>query len=84
VLETTDNETGEAECATTQIVHCASSLELEWWCAANPYADDSVNNRHKHAICFKIERTKASRRGGSTLHRKWFQLQEFLRTTARK
>lgn len=55
-LGSLDAATGEAECATTQIVHCASSSGLEWWCAATPYADNSVSSRHTHAICFAIER----------------------------
>jgi hypothetical protein len=49
---------GEAECATTQSVHCASSAGLEWWCAAMPYADDTVSSRHSNAICFTTDRMK--------------------------
>jgi hypothetical protein len=51
-----DATTGEAECATTQIVHRASSPGLEWWCAAEPYADNNVSSRHINAICFKTDR----------------------------
>jgi len=53
-----DRATGEAECATTQIVHCASSPGLEWWCAAKPYADNNVSSRHSNAICFTTDRMK--------------------------
>ena len=49
---------GEAECATTQNAHCASSAGLEWWCAAMPYADDTVSSRHSNAICFTTDRMK--------------------------
>jgi hypothetical protein len=48
--------TGEAECATTQIVHCDSSTELECWWVAKPYADNSVDSRHNHAIRFMADR----------------------------
>jgi len=48
--------TGEAECATTQIVHCDSSRELECWWVAKPYADNSVDSRHNHAIRFMADR----------------------------
>ena len=55
-LERLDGATGEAECATMQIVHCDSSRELECWWVAKPYADNSVDSRHNHAIRFMTDR----------------------------
>jgi len=46
---------GEDECATTQTVHLAASVVLEWWCAANDIADQKDSKRHKYAICFEID-----------------------------
>jgi hypothetical protein len=47
---------GAAECAATQIVHCDSSRELECWWVPKPYADNSVDSRHIHAIRFMTDR----------------------------
>ena len=51
---------GEAELAAIQTVHFAASVALEWWCAANATADQSVISRHNHAMCFEIDRTTRS------------------------
>jgi len=55
-LGSLDEATGEAECATTQIVHCDSSRELECWWVAKLYADNTVDSRHSQAIHFVTER----------------------------
>ena len=47
---------GEAECAATQTVHFAASLALEWWCATNATAEQSVSSRHSSAIRFENDR----------------------------
>jgi hypothetical protein len=47
---------GEAEWAATQTVHFADSVAFECWCAANAIADQNVNNAHRHAIRFEIDR----------------------------
>jgi hypothetical protein len=51
---------GEAEWAAIQTVHFAASLAFECSCAANAIADQKVNNRHRHAIRFAIDRMTAS------------------------
>jgi hypothetical protein len=51
---------GEAEWAMTQTEHFASSMELECWCTAKPYADTSISSRQSQAIGFKTDRMKAT------------------------
>jgi hypothetical protein len=59
VLGREDEETGDAEWATTQIEHCASSLALECWCVAEAYADNNIRNRQNPAIGFNTHRMMA-------------------------
>jgi len=60
VLGSGQDVAGEAECATTQTAHCASSRELECWCAAKPYADTDISSRQSHAVGLKTDRMKLS------------------------
>lgn len=49
---------GEAECATTQTVHFASSRALECWWAAKLHADTTVSKTQSHTTGFKTDRMK--------------------------
>jgi len=60
VLGSLQDAAGEAECATTQTAHCASSEELECWWATEANANTDISSRQSHAIGFKTDRIKMS------------------------
>lgn len=78
-LSRVDGVVGEAECATTQIVHCASSLKLECWCTAKPYADTNITRMQRAASGFNTDRIRSfpTENSGLNLQRNRDQLQEF-------
>ena len=55
-LGKTDVAVGEAECTVAQTVHFTASFALEWWCAINATAEDSVSRRQSSATCFENDR----------------------------
>lgn len=57
-LGKTDVAEGEVECAVAQTVHFTASFALEWWCATNATAEDSVSRRQRSATRFENGRIK--------------------------